>query len=82
MPSRVLDLKVVLSVYEETIDPATGQGSAKKTAELLGEKGYLNPNTGKPLTKQAVLECLRKSEKGKELLRQTSAAKWKKRYNL
>lgn len=80
MPNKVLDLKIVIAVYEDTIDPATGQGSAKKAAILLSKLGFVNPNTGLPLTKQAVLECLRKTEKGKELLHQTSRAKWRKRY--
>ena len=80
MPRVVLfKPEIVLEIYLSTINEH-GQGSARKTAEILGEKGYLNPNTHKPITKQAVLECLRKMEEGKEALRKTAKNKWRSRY--
>jgi len=78
MPNVILKPEVVLEVYKSTIE--NGLGSARKTAEMLGKMGYRNPITHKSITKQAVLECLRKLEEGRILLRMTSATKWRDRY--
>lgn len=79
MPNLILmKPEVVLEVYLSTIE--NGVGSARKTAEILGEMGYLNSVTHKPITKQAVLECLRKFEAGREALKGTSKSKWRNRY--
>jgi hypothetical protein len=77
MPTTVLfKPEVVIELYMRTM-ARDGNGSARETAILLSQHGYVNPRTGKPLTKQAVLECLRKSEKGRQLLAITSKNKWK-----
>jgi len=78
MPHQILKPEIVIRVYASTV--RNGMGSARETAEILGKMGYRNQVTGKPITKQAVLECLRKSEYGKELLAGTSKTKWKDRY--
>ena len=53
MPNLILmKPEVVLEVYLSTIE--NGVSSARKTAEILGEMGYLNSVTNKPITKQAV----------------------------
>jgi hypothetical protein len=78
MPYTVLDVETVIKVYLGTV--AQGIGSARRTAERLSEMGYKNHNTGKALTKQAVLECLRKSERGRQILQATSRNKWRDRY--
>lgn len=79
MPNTILKPEVVLEVYLSTVGEG-GMGSARRTAEILGTMGYLNQVTHKPITKQAVLECLRKSEAGREALGITSKNKWRSRY--
>ena len=76
MPYQILKSEIVIAVYLTTIDEH-GIGSAQKTAKILGEQGFKNQVTGKDLTKQAVLECMRKSERGKWILKETSKSKWK-----
>lgn len=79
MPYQILKPDIVIDVYLSTIG-SDGIGSARKTAELLGAKGYVNQVTHKPITKQAVLECMRKTERGRWVLKETSRSKWKGRY--
>jgi len=76
MPYQILKPEVVIDVYLSTIGP-DGIGSARKTAEILWHLGYANQVTHKPVSKQAVLECMRKSERGKWILKETSRSKWK-----
>jgi len=76
MPYQILKPEVVIDVYLSTIGP-DGIGSARKTAEILGDMGIRNQVTHKAPTKQAVLECMRKSERGKWILKETSRSKWK-----
>jgi hypothetical protein len=79
MPHKILENSVVLRVYLSTVE-TDGIGSARKTAEILGEMGYLNQVTHRPITKQAVLECLRKFPEGRDALKATSQNKWRSRY--
>lgn len=77
MPYQILKPELVIKVYISTI-AENGIGSARRTAEILGEMGVHNQVTGYPPTKQAVLECLRKSAEGRELLKGTARSKWRR----
>ena len=77
MPHQILHAGIVMEYYKKTINEK-GIGSARLTAELMYQAGFKNQVTHGPLTKQAILECMRKCKPGRALLAATAANKWKK----